>query len=143
MKPIYAMLLTLLLACNGSAAATDTSTVSSGLSSAQLLRQSNEIAKELRCPKTINQSLYESESQIAHELKGHIYQMLQQGQSKQEITQFMVERYGEQMHYRPGLSASTMMLWFGPLMLLVMAIGLVLFFIRQQGRAQQHQSEDR
>ncbi|MBV7316965.1 cytochrome c-type biogenesis protein [Shewanella sp. NIFS-20-20] len=135
MKTLISLLLCLLLSVMTGAVSAQ------ALSTSELLQQAKTIAKELRCPKTVNQSLYESEAPIANELKGHIYQMLQQGKTKADITQFMVERYGEQIHYRPGLTTSTLMLWFGPGLLLAMAVGFVLLFIRQQGRAHQHLEE--
>jgi cytochrome c-type biogenesis protein CcmH/NrfF len=89
-----------------------------------------EIAKELRCPTSPNQNLFDSQSRIASELKGQIFLMLEQGKSKQAIIDFMVQRYGEKMRYLPSLNSGTVFLWLAPLLLVLMAIGGVYFFIR-------------
>lgn len=66
-----------------------------------IARLSIDISKELRCPMATNQNLFESETAIASELKAQIYLMLQQGKSREQILDFMVERYGEQIRYQP------------------------------------------
>lgn len=97
-----------------------------------LIRLSNDIAKTLRCPAAINQSLYESEAPIAAELKAQIYQMLQQGQSQEQIIDFMVQRYGERIRYQPALTPATALLWIAPV-LLVLGCGSLLVLGRRQG----------
>ncbi|MCL1075399.1 cytochrome c-type biogenesis protein [Shewanella dokdonensis] len=97
-----------------------------------LIRLSNDIAKALRCPAAINQSLYESEAPIAAELKAQIYQMLQQGQSQEQIIDFMVQRYGERIRYQPALTPATALLWIAPV-LLVLGCGSLLVLGRRQG----------
>ena len=91
-----------------------------------------EIAKELRCPTSPNQNLFDSQSRIASELKGQIFLMLEQGNSKQTIIDFMVQRYGEKMRYLPSLNSGTAFLWLAPLLLVLLAIGGVYFFIRPE-----------
>lgn len=89
-----------------------------------------EIAKELRCPTSPNQNLFDSQSRIASELKGQIFLMLEQGNSKQTIIDFMVQRYGEKMRYLPSLNSGTAFLWLTPILLVLLAISGVYFFIR-------------
>ncbi len=95
-----------------------------------IARLSIDISKELRCPMATNQNLFESETAIASELKAQIYLMLQQGKSREQILDFMVERYGEQIRYQPSLNAGTALLWLGPVILLLVLPGMLLFFGR-------------
>ncbi|MGI2260471.1 cytochrome c-type biogenesis protein [Shewanella sp. GXUN23E] len=94
-----------------------------------------EIARELRCPMSVNQSLFDSNAQIANELKGHIFRLLDEGKSKNEIIDYLVQRYGEKIRYSPGLSGGTALLWFGPVLLLIGGIGGCVLFIRRARRA--------
>ncbi|MDO6619400.1 MULTISPECIES: cytochrome c-type biogenesis protein CcmH [unclassified Shewanella] len=91
-----------------------------------------EIAQELRCPASDNRSLFDSETQIANELKGHIFQKLDQGQSKQEIIDFMVARFGERIRYQPSLHSGTLALWLIPIGLFFFTIiGGIAWIIKQ------------
>ncbi|MEZ9198820.1 cytochrome c-type biogenesis protein CcmH [Shewanella sp. 10N.286.54.B9] len=81
-----------------------------------------EIARELRCPMAVNQNLFDSQSQIASELKGQIFLMLEEGQSKAAIIDFMVARYGDKIRYMPPLNSNTAVLWLLPLGLVIMVL---------------------
>ena len=83
------------------------------------------LAKSLRCPQCQNQNLVESNSPMAMDLRLVVYQKIKQGQSDQEIIEFMTNRYGEFVRYNPGLNSQTLVLWFAPLVLL----GLLAFMI--------------
>ncbi|WOT05509.1 cytochrome c-type biogenesis protein [Shewanella youngdeokensis] len=96
-----------------------------------------EIARELRCPMAVNQNLYDSKSKIASELKGQIFLMLDEGQSKAAIIDFMVERYGEKIRYLPSFNSNTLVLWLLPLILVLLAVAGLIFFIRPTLKAQQ------
>ncbi|QNH97618.1 cytochrome c-type biogenesis protein [Shewanella algae] len=100
-----------------------------------IARLSIDISKELRCPMATNQNLFESETAIASELKAQIYLMLQQGKSREQILDFMVERYGEQIRYQPTLNAGTALLWLGPVLLLLVLPGVLLFFSRSNNQS--------
>lgn len=78
------------------------------------------LAKELRCPASLNQSLYESEKPIASELKAKIYELLREGKSREEIFAFFSERYGAQIRYEPAKNASTAVLWVFPAVMIVL-----------------------
>ena len=88
------------------------------------------ISRRLRCPKSVNQNLLDSQAPIASELKAQIFLMLNQGHSEEYIVNFMVERYGEKIRYMPSLSSGTTLLWLAPLLLVLLAILSVFFFIR-------------
>ncbi|WP_232775022.1 MULTISPECIES: cytochrome c-type biogenesis protein [unclassified Shewanella] len=89
-----------------------------------------QIARELRCPMAVNQNLFDSQSKIASELKGQIFLMLDEGQSKAAIIDFMVLRYGEKIRYMPTLSSHTFILWFIPIILVLLAIIGLFFFVQ-------------
>ncbi|WP_417663419.1 cytochrome c-type biogenesis protein CcmH [Pseudomonas sp.] len=73
-----------------------------------------ELTQELRCPKCQNQNIADSNASIAADLRKEIFRMLGEGQSNQQIIDFMVDRYGEFVRYKPELNRHTWLLWFGP-----------------------------
>jgi cytochrome c-type biogenesis protein CcmH len=77
---------------------------------------------ELRCPMCLNSNLAGSDAQIAQSLRAEIFDQLQEGRSDAEILEFMKARYGDFISYRPPLNAGTVVLWFGPLALLLAGI---------------------
>jgi len=82
-----------------------------------------ELTTQLRCLVCQNQNLADSNAPLAKDLRQEIYQMLSQGQSKQEIRDFLVQRYGDFVLYKPPLQGNTVLLWLAPLVFL--GIGLV------------------
>ena len=88
--------------------------------------QLRELAGELRCMVCQNQSLLDSDSELAKDLKKIIYKKLQEGESKKEIKDFLVKRYGEFILFRPLLNYANLMLWVSPIIFLLF-IGLVAF----------------
>ena len=91
------------------------------------------LTEELRCPKCQNQNIADSNAPIAGDLRAEVYQMLQAGQSDEQIVDFMLARYGDFVLYKPRLSAGTLLLWFGPLLFL-MAGGVTLFVMIRRNR---------
>ena len=79
----------------------------------------NQLAHELRCTVCQNQTLADSDAQLAHDLRDEVYKMLKTGKSNDEIKQFMVQRYGDFVLYRPPVQKNTYLLWIGPLVLLL------------------------
>jgi cytochrome c-type biogenesis protein CcmH len=88
--------------------------------------QLRELSGELRCMICQNQSLLDSDSELAKDLKNIIYKKLQEGESKKEIKDFLVKRYGEFILFRPLLNYTNLMLWGSPIIFLLF-IGLVAF----------------
>jgi cytochrome c-type biogenesis protein CcmH len=88
--------------------------------------------KELRCPKCQNQNLADSNSPIAADLRKEVYQLLQQGKADSEIVNFMVDRYGEFVLYRPRVSQLTYVLWFGPIVLILGGMFIVIVIVRRK-----------
>ncbi|WP_022963787.1 cytochrome c-type biogenesis protein [Halopseudomonas pelagia] len=92
-----------------------------------------QLSNELRCPKCQNQNIADSNSPIANDLRREIFRMLDDGQSNDQIVDFMVMRYGEFVRYKPALTAQTAVLWFAPaFFLLAGLLGLVVMLRRRQ-----------
>ena len=79
----------------------------------------DELTQELRCLVCQNQNLADSDAPLAHDLRREVHTMLQTGQSNEQIKQFMVERYGDFVLYRPPVQINTYLLWLAPLVLLL------------------------
>lgn len=84
------------------------------------------LVAELRCVMCQNQSLADSDAQIARDLRREVLDLMRQGRSDGEIREFLVDRYGDFVLYRPKVEGKTLALWFGPL-LLVLAGAFVLW----------------
>lgn len=82
------------------------------------------LAAELRCLVCQNQTLADSHAELAVDLKDRIREKLARGDSEQEVRDFMVQRYGDFVLYRPPVKAATILLWFGPLLLLGAGCGV-------------------
>ena len=93
-----------------------------------------DLTLELRCLVCQNQNLADSDAPLAQQLRGEIFDMLQDGKSDAEITGFMVDRYGDFVLYSPPMQANTFALWVFPaVVLLIGAIG-VFFTVRNRSR---------
>lgn len=99
---------------------------------AQQAQLFNELNKELRCPKCQNQNIADSDAVVAKDLRDKVLTLVQQGQSKQQIIDYMVDRYGYFVHYQPPVTAGTLVLWVLPI--LIILFGLV-FIVRRQKHA--------
>ena len=89
------------------------------------------LAKSLRCPQCQNQNLIESNSPIAKDLRLVVFNMVKAGKSNNEITQYMTERFGEFVLYKPAMSASTLLLWLLPIALFLLFIHLSVKSVRK------------
>src|SRR4051812_49349300 len=83
------------------------------------------LLKELRCLVCQNESLYESRSGLAEDLRSEVRAMLVQGKSDGDILSFMTARYGDYVLYRPRMRPANYLLWFGPWVLLLVALRFV------------------
>jgi len=77
------------------------------------------LAEELRCLVCQNQTLADSQADLAADLRQEIRELMQKGQSDEQIKRYLVARYGDFVLYRPPLKPTTWLLWFGPALLLV------------------------
>ncbi|MBF8779214.1 cytochrome c-type biogenesis protein [Pseudomonas fulva] len=91
-----------------------------------------QLTRELRCPKCQNQDIADSNAPIAADLRREIFRMLGEGRSNQQIVDFMVDRYGDFVRYKPALSSRTWLLWFGPGALLVGGFVVLALIVRRR-----------
>jgi len=91
-----------------------------------------DLTKELRCLVCQNQSIADSNAALAQDLRREIHTMLQAGQGKQEVIDFMVARYGDFVLYRPPVEPQTYGLWFGPVLLFIGGIVAVIVLVRRR-----------
>jgi cytochrome c-type biogenesis protein CcmH len=89
---------------------------------------------ELRCLVCQNQSLADSDAELAHDLRREVYELMEQGKSDQEIVDFLVSRYGDFVLYSPPVKPETWILWYGPFGLLAVGLLVLVYTIRQRKR---------
>ncbi|MBB3101800.1 cytochrome c-type biogenesis protein [Azomonas macrocytogenes] len=92
------------------------------------------LTEELRCPMCQNQNIADSNAPIAMDLRKEIFRMLGQGQSNEQIVDYLVARYGDFVRYKPPLKADTLLLWFGPALFLLIGFGVLLFVVLRKRR---------
>ncbi|QNP40889.1 cytochrome c-type biogenesis protein [Lysobacter solisilvae (ex Woo and Kim 2020)] len=93
------------------------------------------LVSELRCVMCQNQSLADSNAQIATDLRREVLELMRQGKSDREIKEFLVARYGEFVLYRPQVESKTWLLWFGPLLILLAGGAVVVAVVRKRAGA--------
>jgi len=103
-----------------------------GFSSPERERLYHALVDELRCLVCQNQTIAESNADLASDLRREVYRMIEDGRSEAEIAEFMVTRYGDFVLYRPPLRAGTALLWAGPF--LIAAVGLVVLAVHLRRR---------
>jgi cytochrome c-type biogenesis protein CcmH len=85
----------------------------------------NNLSDQLRCPMCLNSNLSGSDAPIAADLRAEIYEQISDGRSNEQIIDFMTQRYGDFINYRPPLNSGTFVLWFGPLILLLAGLLII------------------
>ncbi|PTQ89359.1 cytochrome c-type biogenesis protein [Agitococcus lubricus] len=105
-------------------------------------RRFHALMDELRCPKCQNQNLAGSDAPIAKDLKQRTYELMQDGKSDQEIRQYMIDRYGDFISYKPPVRSTTFILWFGPFLLLVTVIAVLIWKKRRAVAPASHLSAE-
>ncbi|WP_333607842.1 cytochrome c-type biogenesis protein [Arsukibacterium sp.] len=88
-----------------------------------------QLTAELRCPQCQNQNIADSNAVVAVDMREKTYELVLAGQNRQQVLDYMIERYGYFVHYQPPLNRYTALLWFGPLLLLV---GLLLLLLKRR-----------
>lgn len=81
----------------------------------------NALIDELRCPMCLNTNLAGSDAMIAQDLRREVHRLVLEGKTDEEILDFMYDRYGDFILYEPRVNHRTIALWFGPLLLLLLA----------------------
>lgn len=93
------------------------------------------IAEELRCLVCQNESLASSRADLAEDLRAQVREQIAQGRTDQEIRDYLVERYGDFVLYRPKLKPMTWLLWFGPFVGLVIGLWVLLTALKRRSTA--------
>jgi len=91
----------------------------------------SELIEELRCVVCQNQSVADSNAELAQDVRDIVRNKIREGQTDEEITNFMVERYGDFVLYNPPLKPKTYVLWLGPLVLVLIGLIVLVYFIRR------------
>ena len=90
----------------------------------------NNLIKEIRCPKCTSGSLSSSNAPISEDLKLRIVEMIKDGKSDSDIKEYVSDRFGKESLYDPEFTQQTYILWFGPLIFIVIAF--IIFFFRKK-----------
>ncbi len=90
----------------------------------------NNLIKEIRCPKCTSGSLSSSNAPISEDLKLKIVEMIKDGKSDSDIKEYVSDRFGKESLYDPEFTQQTYILWFGPLIFIVIAF--IIFFFRKK-----------
>ena len=93
----------------------------------------HQLTQSLRCPQCQNNNIADSNATIAVDMRGKVFELLQEGKSKNDIVDYMVARYGNFVTYDPPMTASTLVLWIAPLLLVLLG---VVFLLRRKPKAQ-------
>jgi cytochrome c-type biogenesis protein CcmH len=86
-----------------------------------------QLADELRCPKCQNQNIADSDASVAKDLRNKVHKLVMEGQNKEQVVNFMVERYGYFVYYKPPVTAATLILWLLPIMFVLFTMVLIWF----------------
>ena len=102
-------------------------------SSSQQESDYHQLTQSLRCPQCQNNNIADSNATIAVDMRGKVFELLQEGKSKNDVVDYMVARYGNFVTYDPPMTASTLVLWIAPLLLVLLG---VVFLLRRKPKAQ-------
>jgi cytochrome c-type biogenesis protein CcmH len=98
----------------------------------EMEKRVNEISAELRCLVCQNQTIADSHAELAVDLKNQVREMVKTGQTQDEIVDYMVTRYGDFVLYRPPVKPTTMLLWAGPFLLLLIGLTVLVINLRKR-----------
>lgn len=90
------------------------------------------LAEKLRCLVCQNESLASSHAELAEDLRREVREQMQKGMSDEEIIDYLVSRYGDFVLYDPPVKSYTLLLWFGPFALLLIAVGVLFYQVRKR-----------
>lgn len=94
-------------------------------------QQFKELSHTLRCPKCQNNTISDSNAELAQDLRHKVYEMTKEGKSQQEIVDYMVARYGNFVTYNPPFTVATAILWLGPLAVVLGGFSLIVLRSRK------------
>ncbi|GKV82966.1 cytochrome c-type biogenesis protein CcmH [Pectobacterium carotovorum subsp. carotovorum] len=104
-------------------------------------QQFRELTMQLRCPKCQNNSIADSNSMIASDMRQKVYELMQQGQTKEQVVDYMVDRYGYFVTYEPPITPFTVLLWLLPAMFLAVGSWVIIRRARRIRSAKEPMSE--
>ena len=128
MKYLAATLLSLMAV---TASAVDTEAPLETVEQQSLYRK---LLEEVRCMVCQNQNLADSNAPLAQDMRRELRRMVEEGASEADVKQFLLDRYGDFALYRPRLAPNTLLLWIGPGVILVLALGAIAAVIRRRMR---------
>ena len=133
MRQVFHLLwckLVCVLACSGAFAVEALPASDNPALEAQVMK----ISTELRCLVCQNQTIADSHADLAVDLRRQVREMLQNGQSEQQVIDYMTARYGDFVLYRPPFKALTALLWIGPAVMVVVGLGTLFVVLRRRSR---------
>jgi cytochrome c-type biogenesis protein CcmH len=92
------------------------------------------LEEDLRCLVCQNQSLADSPSEWADGMRAQIRDKIKEGSTDDEIIEFLIARYGDFVTYKPPLKPTTYILWFGPILVMLLALTIVIVYVRRRSR---------
>ncbi|MBL1140851.1 MAG: cytochrome c-type biogenesis protein CcmH [Proteobacteria bacterium] len=101
-----------------------------------------DLSTELRCLVCQNQSLADSNAGLAQDLRTELYEQVLSNNSSDEIIRFMTERYGDFILYKPRFATKTLLLWFTPILLFIVAVFFLIRFSKFRNQSQQVQPSE-
>lgn len=100
------------------------------------------LAEELRCPKCQNQNLADSDAPVAADLRDKVYELMLEGQGDEEIIDYLVARYGDFVRYNPPVQKNTFFLWFGPVVMVFIALIIIISITRSGKKSEPLTEQD-
>jgi cytochrome c-type biogenesis protein CcmH len=100
------------------------------------------LVNELRCLVCQNQTIADSNAELAKDLRRQVFEMLEKGQSRDEIVDFMIQRYGDFVMYNPQFKAKTGVLWVAPFLFLLLGFVLVWIIGRRKKMKESNKPDD-
>jgi len=101
-----------------------------------------ELTKELRCPKCQNQNIADSDAVVAKDLRDKVLVLVKEGKSKDEVIDYMIDRFGYFVHYDPPVTPATLVLWVLPVLIVIVGFGFIVIRQRKASVKQTWSSDD-
>jgi len=102
----------------------------------------SELTKELRCPKCQNQNIADSDAVVAKDLRDKVLGLVHEGKSKDEVIDYMIDRYGYFVHYDPPVTPATLVLWVLPVLIVILGFGFIVIRQRKASVKQTWNADD-
>lgn len=100
------------------------------------------LTQELRCPKCQNQNIADSDAIVAKDLRDKVLVLVNEGKSKQEVIDYMIDRYGYFVHYQPPVTPATIVLWVLPVLIVIIGFGFIVFRQKKASKKQKWNAQD-